>query len=182
MAIPDWTPPTLFVAGHLVTAAELNPLFSGNMNFLNAAKHCKVYRATSAQSTTSSTVTPISFNGESADPWGMHDNSVNPTRLTCPADLAGVWRFTGQVQFASNATGIRELQLTLNGVLGIFAIRYYGAATGSVSIWSIVGMTQLAAGDYVELSVRQTSGGALNVDFGENITWLDAEWLGAIAS
>lgn len=176
--LPIYTTPTPFTVGQLVSADDLNPQFSGNMEFLKAAKRFRLYRGSSAQSLPNNTLTEIEFNAEEADPWDGHSNSSDPSRWTCPAALAGVWRLYGQVEFAADATGARRLELHKNGVVAV--LKPCAAASSGVTIASIRGTVVLESTDYVELKALQASGGALDADLGASLTFLEGEWLGEV--
>lgn len=176
--LPIYTTPTPFTVGQLVSADDLNPQFSGNMEFLKAAKRFRIYRGSTDQSLPNNTLTAIQFNAEEADPWDGHSNSSNASRWTCPAALAGVWRIYGQVEFDASATGARRLELHKNGTAAIVKPTF--VATSGVSVASIRGTVSLVAGDYVELKALQSSGGALDADLGASLTFLEGEWLGEV--
>lgn len=180
MSDPEiWASPTTFVTGHLETADELNVVFRDNMNFLHTAKFARVYRGTSAQSITNNSIQAISFNTETADPWDIHSNSSNPSRITCPATLEGAWAIHAQVQFAANATGDRRIYLYKTGAELVVKERDPNA-TG-VTIMDVYAKVVLAEDDYIEAMVYQNSGGNLDADFGSNLTYMEAEWIGAVA-
>jgi hypothetical protein len=73
----------------------------------------------------------------------------------------------GQVAFAQNATGIRGIQIRLNGstlLASNFVVAFTGASTDVMAVTHY----NLAANDYVELLAYQNSGGALNASLGAN--------------
>lgn len=176
--LPVWTSPTAFTVGHLETADELNAVLHDNMEFLHAAKYARVYRATSAQSIANNSNSALDFNAESADPWDIHSNSSNPSRLICPAALEGVWSVHAQVQFAADATGSRRIFIYKNGSIFVEKDRLPNA-TG-VTVLAIEAKIVLASTDYIQCEVFQNSGGALNADFGTELTFFEAEWIGAV--
>ena len=180
MPVPEWTTPTTFTVGHIETADELNVVLRDNMNFLHAAKAVSVYRATPAQSISNNTSTAIVFNTETYDPWALHSTSTNPSRITIPDTLEGIWRFTGTVQFAANATGNRELYLAKNGT--DIAKRARAALASGACTLDITTLTIMSENDYVELKVLQASGGNLDVDFGAELTALHGTFIGFTAS
>jgi hypothetical protein len=94
----------------------------------------------------------------------MHDTSTNNSRLICKT--AGKYQINANIAWALNATGVRELGLFLNGTTGIAYVSVPGSAT--LSEQSISTLYDLAVNDYVEVSVYQTSGGALNVTASPN--------------
>lgn len=121
----------------------------------------RVYRTTN-QTITNGVTTSISFDAERYDTNGMHDNSTNPERITI--QTAGKYAFKGNVSFASNATGIRDILILLNGTTTIAQI-LLTPVNGFVTIIDISCDYECAAGDYVELQVFHniTGGGTLAV-------------------
>jgi hypothetical protein len=110
-----------------------------------------------------SVYTAVTFDTEVFDIGSFWDIG-NPTRLTAPLD--GIYLFGGGVVWAANATGIRELGYRLNGTT---ILNTYDQSTDAVSgatntPWmSSEYQWRLGVGDYVELVVRQESGGNLNI-------------------
>lgn len=84
----------------------------------------------------------------------------NPTRLT--VNQAGKYRVTANVCFTSNVTGVREAWFLKNGTGTSFGAAQLSAANGDDTTFTISAEVNLAAGDYVEVYVFQSSGGALN--------------------
>lgn len=121
----------------------------------------RCYRST-AQSINNGAWTAISFDTEQFDTYNLHDNSVNPTRITLPN--AGRYLVTGQANFVSSVAGaIRGVSIRRNGVSYLAA--YYVAPIGggnetAMPTSAIIETT--AANDYIELCVYQDSGGTLN--------------------
>ncbi len=99
---------------------------------------------------------------EVADAQGWHHPTTNPTRIT--PNVAGRYRVEAEVEWASNATNLRVVQIGRNNV---FANR---VRTIAIAADDAVGSAQLATEvtmngttDYVAVTVFQNSGGALNV-------------------
>jgi len=106
----------------------------------------------------------VTFDSELADADGMHDPSVNPTRLTIPFD--GWYAFWGQVSWAANTSSLRGIMLQVDGTED----RTSGGHTNTPSIstpWlqQIFTFIHLTQGQYVELGVRQATGSNLDVEF-----------------
>ena len=112
------------------------------------------------QSIPNATLTAISFSSANYDTNAYWAGGA-PTRLTVPVTLAGQYIITANVSWFSNATGPRETQIRKNGanILGdvIGPAEAGGACAQSLSVIAV-----LAAGDYIELMVSQTSTAALN--------------------
>ncbi len=99
------------------------------------------------------------------DPTGRFWSSTNPDRLTVPEGYAGVYVQHGLNAFVSNATGFRAIKSVLNGAFGA-DIQVQPAVAGAdmVNNGEII-HNPLVAGDYIELGLRQNSGGALDSNF-----------------
>jgi len=114
------------------------------------------------QSIPDTTSTALAFDTESWDFGGFHDNLVNNSRLTIPR--AGIYDFGAFVRFAANSVGQREVEIRLNGSSALAEDRRNALATATVIGVTVSGSHQFVVGDYVEVFVTQTSGGALNVN------------------
>lgn len=136
--------------GDLVTTAEVNAMLAYAVRVIHSAD----------QSLTNSTETALAFNTEDFDTDVMHDTATNNSRLICKT--AGIYIITGQVLWASNATGYRRLRIRLNGSTVIGASEM-GAVGTDVTYQSVPALWDFSVNDYVELMATQTSGGALAV-------------------
>jgi hypothetical protein len=125
----------------------------------SGAVYVRVYNST-AQAIPNATVTAVTFNSERSDTNNLHSTSSNTSRLT--AGTPGWYSISGAVQFPANGTGLRQVYLRVNGST-LIAISKPGIGTASGNSLTINRQYLLAAGDYVELLVQQTSGGSLNV-------------------
>lgn len=115
-----------------------------------------------ASSVPTATITALTFDSERYDPVGMHDPATNTSRLTC--QVAGRYVIIGQVSWAVAAGGRRFVRLRLNGGTDIATSEIGSAADTTGNPAHIVAtIYDLAVGTYVELTVYQTSGAALNV-------------------
>ena len=117
------------------------------------------------QSIANVTYTQLAFNSERFDTNVMHDTTTNNTRLTCKT--AGKYLIWGCVEFESNITGWRFLEILLNGSIKT-ARELRTPLSGSTIVFTISTVYDLAVNDYVELQVYQSSGGALNVNVAGN--------------
>lgn len=91
---------------------------------------------------------------------GMHSAVTNNTRMTCTTP--GKYRLNATILFAPNATGFRQVSFRVNGTTYIAAATQPGINAGDGNYVNVSSDYQLAAGDYVEVMVYQSSGGALN--------------------
>ena len=100
----------------------------------------------------------LTFDTNVYDNAGMHSTKVNSSRLT--ALTAGVYEITGNVQWAANATGVRDLLIVKNGSTIIARTE----VPGSSPVQEVTTQVNMGTRDFVELQVAQNSGAALNVE------------------
>jgi hypothetical protein len=121
----------------------------------------RVYNSSTSVTIANATYTALPWDAENYDTTAFHDNSTNNTRLTIPSGHGGKYIFIGQVSFAANATGYREIKLVVNGG-ATFAYSSSAAYSASNLILNIAAIYFFSAGDYIELYAYQSSGGTLN--------------------
>lgn len=114
------------------------------------------------QSISHNTLTALAFNSERFDTDTIHDTATNNSRLTCKT--AGKYNIIGQVTFASSTTGLRSINIKLNGATIIAFIEASADNSGADRL-QVTTLYDLAVNDYVELVAFQASGEALNVRF-----------------
>src|SRR5258706_1906708 len=132
----------------------------------------RVYKSTD-QTLTTGVAAAITFNSELYDTDAIHDTGSNTSRLTIPS--AGTYRVTGNLRYASNATGFRQAQIQLNGATTIASVVLTACQTNVTDI-QVTPDYVFVAGDYVELIAGQTSGGNLNVSSAAHLSpefWID---------
>ncbi|MGE5281856.1 MAG: hypothetical protein ACM3N0_05970 [Chloroflexota bacterium] len=114
------------------------------------------------QSIANVTVTHVSFDTETFDTAELHSAS-QPTRLTAPID--GIYEVSATVIFPSNATGTRSLELMLNEATTnpIAGMRVQANGASDLTELTASGLVELSAGEFVQVSVLQSSGNSLNV-------------------
>lgn len=131
-----------------------------DLEFLIDPPACSVYHNTTQSKASSTTLAALLANSENYDNFSGHSTSVATSRITIAT--AGRYEVGCVVSWAANGTGNRATAFSVNGV-GVadylVDIRT-GTATNSTGISGSRTLV-LAAGDYVEVSVWQTSGGAL---------------------
>lgn len=125
---------------------------------------CSLYKSAN-QSIATATNTAITFDTELKDTDAFHSTATNTSRITIPAGKAGFYLITGQINFASNSTGLRQGVIYKNGALMTISFTQ-GAVNGDWSGGSISQISELAVADYLELFAYQTSGGNLNINGG----------------
>lgn len=151
--------------GDVLTAAWCDTV-RDDLEFLVDPPACSVYHNTTQSQTTGTALTALAANSENYDNDSMHSTVTNNSRITI--QTAGRYEVGAVVSWAANATGNRALAFAKNGV----GVNDYlvdirtGTATNSTGISGSRTLV-LAAGDYVEVSVWQTSGGNLNATLTE---------------
>ena len=118
-----------------------------------------------ALSIANASLTALSFNSERQDTDAIHDTVTANSRLTCKT--AGFYLIFGTVRWDVNSSGNRSIGIRLNGTASdpattLANVQVNGIATNNSDMAVATGY-QLAVNDYVELVVRQTSGGSLDV-------------------
>ena len=134
---------------------------SGRPPFIGA----RVYRATD-QTIATDTQTPLSFSAERYDNGGFWVVGA-PTLLTIPTGLGGYYLVHGNFQISpSGQTLMRQLLIVLNELTAI-AVDRIGVSGGTTNLGSVALQASVvwrfAAGDFVTLTVEQSSGGNMDV-------------------
>lgn len=114
------------------------------------------------QTITTATLTAVNFTTASAGSFdrGPFFSGANPTRFTFP--LAGVYIFGSTVSFADNAIGTRYHEIRLNGTTNLESDESNSDA-GATHKVTLSTTYHFLTTDYVELMVRQESGGNLDI-------------------
>jgi hypothetical protein len=157
-------------ASQIVSGEKVDLVYDGTDFRLseNAIGRARVY-LTLNQTIASGVYVPIPFEAEIFDVGGFHDNVTNNTRLTVPR--SGVYAVSAQYRFEQNATGTRESRIKLNGISDLTTkVHPNSGGTDPLTEMDYV-LMELTAGDYVELYLRQNSGGNLDVASGSNDTF-----------
>jgi hypothetical protein len=124
------------------------------------------------------TVTELTYDSETYDTDGFHSTSTNTARITVPAGKAGYYLIYASVEFNSNVTGARELQVRKNGSLTNSSGFYQGFSSGGF-IANVSSLIYLDVADYVSIYALQSSGGNLTVFLANNYQQFSAMYLGA---
>ena len=131
---------------------------------------CKAYKSAANQSIPDSVFTAVTLDAEAFDVGAMHDNATNNSRITIPSGGDGLYEIVATVTFAANATGTRNISLKKNGTTYFASVQFTGVNITQTN--QCIAYASLVAGDYVEVEVFQSSGGALNVNLSESSTSL----------
>jgi hypothetical protein len=156
-----YSAPPNFTTAAIVTESELDTL-SDDITFLAHPPKCRVYRS-GALSVSNSTSTRVSFDSELFDTDTMHSTTVNAGRITITT--AGSYLLVANLDWAPNATGSRQGYFIVNNAVVIPGLAHAANQEPGYSTYQspAFGPYALSAGDYVELEVRQNSGGAHNL-------------------
>lgn len=112
------------------------------------------------QTISNGAATAILFDTEDFDTHTMHDNTSNKSRITIPANQAGLYQVIGQYAWAATLVGPFRVIIRKNGTDEIACVRGSGLndstqdATGQVSV-----LEELSPTDYVEMVVTQVAVG-----------------------
>lgn len=129
----------------------------------NIAIGCTVYNDAN-QSIGDAAWTDFAFNQEEEDTDGFHSTVTNTNRITIPTGLDGVYLFLGEVQWASNATGVRGLRF-MKGATSAKGLDLRMANNGITTNMSTNARYRMSAGEYMTFQGYQSSGGNLNADY-----------------
>jgi len=126
-----------------------------------------------AQVIPTAAITALNYAAETYDVGSMHDNTVNPSRITIPTGGSGIYIFHGQVNFAASAVGRRDVYIYKNGSKIATAIEFApdAAVTSTVQINC---HDSCSVNDFFEIKVFQDTGGNLDVNAGERTTFFSA--------
>jgi hypothetical protein len=136
---------------------------------------CKVTKS-ATQTCPNDTDVVISWNTEDFDTDSFHDNSTNNSRITIPSGKGGKYLFVLNIGFAANSSGMREVQFVKNAAANAGYLRLSASASGSFAA-TLTSIVNLVATDYMEVHVKQNSGGDLN--FNSSNTFFAVYYLGA---
>jgi len=141
-------------------------------------KGCQLWKSAN-QSISNATYTAITFDNENFDTDSFHSTSSNTSRITIPVGLDGKYLVTFTAGYNANSTGIRGSALHKNGALA-FVMFQVSASSAADTFFGSSQIMNLSAGDYVELFLYQSSGGALDVKgITIDATTFSCQYLGA---
>lgn len=128
---------------------------------------------TVTQTLTTATLTTITFTSVANDNYGGYNGTSTYT-----VQVAGWYWLTAQVQFASNATGVRIARAVINGSGSAMLVHSVPANASQVLTPIVSGPILCAVGDTLLIQGYQASGGNLGtqVTGGYNSSW-SLEWL-----
>jgi len=161
-------------AGSRITGAIYQADVTDSVTFLANRPIFKGYQS-AAQSIGSASLTAIAMDTESIDSYSGHDNVTNNSRYTCTSAAPGHYSVIVTASLGASAVGDRVIEIHKNGsVIQLGQFNMIAPTAGVSVVWQAKTVVQLAAGDYVEGKIYQTSGGALNTiptQTGLTVTW-----------
>jgi hypothetical protein len=166
------------VAGNVYTAAAHNVIVTDVNNFI-VPPMCKL-SSSAATSTTNATDTIIALGTSDFDTDSMGTTGAS-ARITI--NTAGVYLVSYSVTWGTSASGSRWATVSKNGVgspVGGTGNGWTGTVPSSTSTTNNLSsfLLSLAASDYLQLYVHQTSGGSLNAGTIGAGSFLSAIWIG----
>lgn len=164
--------------GNFLTGALWNASVKALGDYLTGKPMFFGYQVT-GQSVANATFVSATIDTEVIDTEGGHSTTSNTSRYVF--QVPGWYRLDGVGVFATNSTGIRGTKFLKNGGTTVIGSENVIPATSNfLSITPTTGWVQAAVGDYVELQVYQSSGGALSTSSNtgqDYITCMRVEWI-----
>ena len=120
-----------------------------------------IVRRGATQSIANNTITALSFDTQDVDT----DACFAPTSTNITVNTTGIYLLTASVQYAANASGVRELGFRKNGTIidtGFGPLAANTPATANAAVITVTGMASFVATDIITLYVFQNSGVALD--------------------
>ena len=143
-------------------------VYSPTSHTHNAGQSATMYLTAAQSIVTSGAWQEVAWTGEVSDPNGWHDNVTNNARVYLPIGEYQV--ILQNVAFAANATGTRSVKVrdNLGNGWGSFTVN---AFSGEVTVVPLVAQRVVSVSNvYVTIEVKQTSGGALNLEAFSKLT------------
>lgn len=123
---------------------------------------CRAYIPSANQTIAHATLTAMSMGAESYDVGNLHDNGVNPSRITVATGNTGLYIFNAQATFDANATGYRTLAIYKNGSK-VCETKEFSPNAAQQTTLNLHYQDEAAVNDYYEAFVYQTSTGNLDL-------------------
>lgn len=127
----------------------------------------KAYNSTTQTmngSGTNSGNTILTLNSEEYDTDGFHDTSSNTSRLTVPSGMGGYYQIGAMIYGGPPSAGCLVDILKNGANTTLHGMRNQNQVTGGNSVtWNLHAIVNLAAADYVELQLNNTSASTFTV-------------------
>jgi hypothetical protein len=143
---------------------------------LFAPDRCRVARTTDQTATSASQINFLFDTGNATEELnvnGLHSLTTNPTRITIK--VPGLYQIITSVKWSPNTNGLRQVTNYKNGGATLNAYvdsRISPAAAGWETGQVLVDMAYLVAGDFIEGSGYQGSGGTLTMRGMMDVSWI----------
>lgn len=134
--------------------------------------------ASANQSISNTTVTALTWDVESIDTDGFHDNATNNSRFTIPSGKNGKYRILCRIGNGVSTAGLRQLRLYKNGSYFTYICNNLIAGNDGMS-FSGEYILSLVATDYLQIFCYQNSGGSLTVGTAFDEAQCSLTYLGA---
>ncbi len=167
-----YTTPATFVAGNILTAAQLNTYVRDNVAWIATdSPSCRVFKSAAFAHNSSGNFLAVTFDSERFDNASVHSTSSNTERLTIPTGGGGKYVVGGAAAWVASASGTtRILGVGVNGIV-TFAAATENRSSGTVVPYqSILTIYSMAAADYFTMPTFQDTGGTLNISTAANYT------------
>ena len=128
------------------------------------------------QSIANATSTSVTWYVEDWDTNAFHDGTTNTDRITIPSGKAGKYLVNAQITFNANATGYRSVNILKNGS-GNGPETFSTLSASNPAFINQSRVFDLAVGDYLNITVYQSSGG--NLSLTTSGCYFQATYLGA---
>ncbi len=115
------------------------------------------------------TLTDVGWDVEDRDDWGGHGSGF---AVTIDDEGAGVYIAIANITFASNATGLRLIQIVK--VAGVVAVDRRQAVSGDSTVLTVSYVGFMGGSDSFKVQALQNSGGNLDVTAGSNTRFMVA--------
>lgn len=137
---------------------------SGGIVTAAAQPYCIAYKSGAQEiSSNWAAYTAVTWDTEAVDVGGLHDHTTNSQRFTIPSGAGGLYLIVATVLWEADATetGMRGLQIQQDGTTQLASVDAEPAAAAMGM--QIVVLAPLTPTQYVQLNVKQDSGGGLDV-------------------
>jgi hypothetical protein len=151
--------PITWVAGTVVTAAQLNSNLRDCTNFLLNPPRCILTRSLSVQSIPNNSTTTVAWDTVAADPYSMANLGASATNINILA--AGTYRITASWLWDNNSTGARQMVMQRTGSATTPFVTSYLSAGGGFTGHIATFDSPLVNNDVLQILLFQTSGVAL---------------------
>jgi hypothetical protein len=158
MAYVDIATLQTIAAGQPLSAATVSQIRDNGEFFIDPPA-CSIFNS-AAQSVSDATPEALTANSENFDNDSMHSTASNTSRWTI--QTAGRYLCFATVQFAADASGVRNVNFKVNGTTTHQCMQVPAVSAVNSCVVTAVRALTLAAGDYVEAFAFHTAGASLN--------------------